>query len=141
MLVHHLTLVPPALVRERGSRYGRDWYRDAGGPPGPEHPVTGEAERRVRRRDRGLRWARIRELAGSLHAGLDGDLLRTWLALEDHLHRYLLDIAAEHYNLGVDAGAARTRDARRLSLPKSGAAKARLKWLLEALADEIDRLP
>jgi hypothetical protein len=146
MLAHHSKPVAAMFltVRERAQRYGRDWYGERGGPPAPHHPITVAAEKQARRRVGSARWMEIRELSGRLNEGLEGDLLRIWLVLEGHLHAYMLELAAEHYNLGVDT----TFRGRPISgaSPATAAAvrsgvKERLKYLLQALAEEIDGLP
>jgi hypothetical protein len=131
-------------VRERAHPYRRDWYRDRGGVPTPHHPITVAAEKRARRRIGSATWQEIRELSGRLHEKLEGDLLRTWLALEGNLYAYLLEIAAEHYNLGVDTTLGARPPATGVSatdVTVSSEMKDRLKYLLKALGEEIERLP
>jgi len=64
------------------------------------------AEQRVRQRHGGASWQQILALSAKLGAELTRDGRESWLALEELLHGYWLDLAAEHYTLGYDAGKA-----------------------------------
>jgi hypothetical protein len=64
------------------------------------------AQQRVRERNGGASWQQILALSGKLAAEQTREGREIWLALEELLHGYWLDLAAEHYNLGYDAGKA-----------------------------------
>jgi hypothetical protein len=78
------------------------------------------AKQRVRERDEGARWERILALTGALAVQLlDDDARLLWVALQDELAAYWLEVSAEHYNLGYEAGRAQA-------------------WLEATLADQPD---
>jgi hypothetical protein len=64
------------------------------------------AQQRVRQRNGGASWQQILALSAKLAAEQTREGRDIWLALEELLHGYWLDLAAEHYNLGYDAGKA-----------------------------------
>jgi hypothetical protein len=102
-------------VTDRRSRYRR--ARRSADQPGDTKatqttkappPEIEQVEARVRARDRGMRWERIMALSAQLSASLSDEARTTWLALEESLHGYWLDVSIEHYLRGFEAGAAQS---------------------------------
>lgn len=128
-------------LRERrgpGGGYRRDFYAEDDDGSGT-HPVSAEAERRVRRagdgRERFRRMLALSEyLAGS---SLPEAARNAWLDLEELLHAHWHEIAVEHYNQGVTSGLARAEaDARAArDLPAGERIRALAKALLEAAGE------
>jgi hypothetical protein len=92
-------------VSDRRTRYRRA-RRSAAQSATTQALATEQAEARVRARDGGVRWQRIMALSAQLSAGLSDEARATWLALEESLHGYWLDVSVEHYQRGFEAGGA-----------------------------------
>jgi hypothetical protein len=126
------------MVCERRTGYRRNWYaeRDDGSEP---HPITVEAERRARSGSGRARFRRMLALSERIASEAMPEELRTeFLELEEALNAHWLEVAIEHFNLGVDAGlqqAAIDPEALR-RVP----ARDRLRALIAALDDALDDL-
>jgi hypothetical protein len=133
-----IELMPAGTVCERRSRYRRNWYAEHD-DPGHAHPITENAERRARSGRGRARYRRLLALSERLASAPLPDALRAeMLELEEALNAHWLEVAGEHFNLGVEAGllrAALTPDAL-AELP----ARERLRALVAALALTIDEL-
>jgi hypothetical protein len=129
----------PALLRERrGRRHPGDHYAEAD-DPGGTHPVTRAAERRVRGRGDGReRFRRLLALSEFLANALPETTRNAWLELEEALHEHWLEVAIEHYNLGVDAGL--VREAAPPPPPRRLPARERAHALAEALRAALEEL-
>lgn len=105
-----LTAITTSYVRlaEPRARYRRRLRASQGHNAHAAMPEVARrrAEQRVQQRDGGASWQRILSLSAQLGAAQTREGRALWLALEELLHGYWLDLAAEHYNLGYDAGKA-----------------------------------
>lgn len=129
---------PADWVCERRTRYRRNWYAehdDAGHP----HPITEQAEQRARRGAGRARFRRLLELSERLASTPMPDELRAEiLELEETLHGHWLEVASEHFNLGVEAGLLRAAIAPETltELP----ARERVRALVAALQQAVEAL-
>jgi hypothetical protein len=126
------------VICERRTGYRRNWYaeRDVGSEP---HPITAEAERRARSGSGRARFRRMLALSERIaNEAMPEELRAEFLELEEALNAHWLEVASEHFNLGVEAGlhqAAIDPEAlRRLPI------RDRLRALIAALDDAIDEL-
>lgn len=136
MVTRSIAVWPDLWLADRRSRYRRN--RGGGGDAGGGPISTAPAEARVRVRDRGVRWRRIMALSAELSEALPENARGKWLALEEALHGYWLDVAVEHYNQGFEAGLVRKWAESELS--ETGDAQLKLKAIVAALTRLIDEL-
>jgi hypothetical protein len=127
-------------VCERRSRYRRNWYAQRAGDGSDEaHPITAEAERRARSGQGRARFRRMLALSEVIaREAMPEDLRVEFLALEETLHAHWLQVAIEHFNLGVEAGlheAAIDPEALARLPPRD-----RLRALVAALAEAVEDL-
>ena len=136
--------LPQPLVADRRVRYRRSRRQPA--QPTKQQPSvhaaprmsSAHAEARVRSLDQGVRWRRIMALSSELSDRLPDAARGTWLALEEALHGYWLDVAVEHYNQGFDAGA--THGWLETELSPRGDPRRRLRAIAAALTQLIEEL-
>jgi hypothetical protein len=126
------------VICERRTRYRRNWYAERDDRSEP-HPITVEAERRARSGAGRARFRRMLALSERIASEVMPEALRAeLLELEEALNAHWLEVASEHFNLGVDAGlhqAVIDPEALR-RLPT----RDRLRALIAALEDAIDDL-
>lgn len=134
----------PCAVREKRAGYRRDWYREHQSASG-DHPVSARVDERLLADARHrARWRRILELGSILSRRIDPELLPLWLELEALLNERAQQVAAEHYNEGVEAGLARSLAQRVLQQdpldPELEPGRA-LRVLADVLTKIAERLP
>jgi hypothetical protein len=126
------------VVSERRAGYRRNWYADHE-DEGRPHPISAEAERRAQSGSGRRRFRRMLALGERLAAqSVPEELRADFLELEEALNAHWLEVAIEHFNLGVEAGLQRAAiDPEALQrLP----IRDRLRALVAALDEAVDDL-
>lgn len=141
-MAYELAISVPYECTDRRARYRaqKPGKQEGSGRGGVRRAVPSRSsERRVQERDGGARWRRIQELSERLSEGLSDEARGVWLELEEAIHAYWLDVAADHYDRGVDVGLARRALATRW--PHAAEPRAQLRAMiiaLSAIADELE---
>lgn len=123
-------------VTEPKARYRRNYDHDGA------ETITRKAEDRVTQ-ERPECLAEVLRLARSLQAVLrdEPEGMALWLDLEEALHRYWLEVAAAHYDLGCGLGASSGDSSTSYVKSVRGTPRERVLVLMQALRDLADDMP
>ncbi len=110
-------------------------------PEEGEHPIARMIRLRLEN-DAAYRalWKRILQLSEKLGRSLDGELLETWLAIEEALHEHSARLSEEHYNHGVEDGQTAFTLSMLSGTNKNGSEFPTISQQLHLVAKVVDRI-